>query len=109
MKNFVKVSWALIAATCLIGAIHAGSNLEIAAQSTRAPGHVNGVDPGFLSALEWRSVGPHRGGRSIAVVGDPNDPLVFYFGATHGGVWKTEDAGTYWRNLSDGFFKTSPV
>ena len=41
--------------------------------------------------------------------GDPEDPLVFYFGASHGGVWKTDDAGTYWRNVSDGFFKTASV
>ena len=67
------------------------------------------VEPGFLAALQWRSIGPHRGGRTLAVVGDPQDPLVFYFGATHGGVWKTTDAGTYWRNVSDGFFKTAPV
>ena len=67
------------------------------------------VDPGFLSALEWRSVGPFRGGRVTAVAGDPDDPLVFYMGTAHGGVWKTIDAGTYWRNVSDGFFKRAPV
>ena len=67
------------------------------------------VDSGFLKAVQWRFVGPPRGGRSVAVAGDPNDPLVFYFGSTHGGVWKTYDAGTYWRNVSDGFFKTAPV
>ena len=59
----------------------------------------------FLSALEWRFVGPYRGGRVVAVAGDANDPLVFYFGAAHGGVWKTTDAGGHWRNVSDGFFK----
>ncbi len=67
------------------------------------------VDASFLAALEWRSLGPPRGGRSVAVAGDPQDPLVFYFGSAHGGVWKTEDAGTYWRNVSDGFFQTAPV
>jgi photosystem II stability/assembly factor-like uncharacterized protein len=67
------------------------------------------VDPAFLHALEWRSLGPFRGGRTVAVVGDSRDPLVFYFGSAHGGVWKTTDAGTYWRNVSDGFFKTAPV
>ena len=67
------------------------------------------VEPSFLTALEWRSIGPYRGGRVIAVAGDPQDPLVFYFGSAHGGVWKTTDAGTYWRNISDGFFKTAPV
>ena len=61
------------------------------------------VDASFLSALEWRLVGPFRGGRVLAVAGHPSDPLVFYFGAAHGGVWKTTDAGRYWRNVSDGF------
>ncbi len=67
------------------------------------------VDAGFLSALEWRFVGPFRGGRVLAVAGDPNDPLVFYFGAAHGGVWKTTDAGMHWRNVSDDFFEFPAV
>ena len=68
-----------------------------------------GVDASFLSALEWRFVGPYRGGRAVAVAGHPDDPLVFYFGAAHGGVWKTTDAGLNWRNVSDGFFKFPAV
>lgn len=68
-----------------------------------------GVDAGFLSALEWRFVGPYRGGRVPAVAGDSKNPLVFYFGAAHGGVWKTTDAGGHWRNLSDGFFRFPAV
>ncbi len=67
------------------------------------------VDPGFLSALEWRFVGPFRGGRAPAVAGDADNPLVFYFGAAHGGVWKTTDAGRNWRNVSDGFFEFPAV
>ena len=67
------------------------------------------VDASFLSALEWRFVGPYRGGRAPAVAGDASDPLVFYFGAAHGGVWKTIDAGRYWRNVSDGFFEFPSV
>jgi photosystem II stability/assembly factor-like uncharacterized protein len=77
-------------------------------------GKVNQVDaPGmyssFLSALEWRFVGPYRGGRVIAVAGIPDDSLVYYFGAAHSGVWKTTDAGLNWRNMSDDFFKFSAV
>lgn len=67
------------------------------------------VDAGFLSALEWRFVGPYRGGRVVAVAGHPDDPLIYYFGAAHGGVWKTTDAGRNWRNVSDGFFKFPAV
>ncbi|MBI4641944.1 MAG: glycosyl hydrolase [Candidatus Tectomicrobia bacterium] len=67
------------------------------------------VDSALLKSLEWRSIGPHRGGRVVAVTGDPSDPMVFYFGACAGGVWKTTDGGTYWENVSDGFFKTAAV
>jgi photosystem II stability/assembly factor-like uncharacterized protein len=62
-----------------------------------------------LTALEWRHIGPHRGGRVVAVAGDPRDPMTFYFGACAGGVWKSTDAGTYWQNVSDGFFNTAAV
>jgi photosystem II stability/assembly factor-like uncharacterized protein len=67
------------------------------------------VAPDYLKALAWRSIGPSRGGRVLAVAGDPANPLVFYFGATGGGVWKTEDGGQNWRNISDGTFKTGAV
>ena len=53
-------------------------------------------------------MGPHRGGRVVTVAGDVSNPMVFYFGCA-GGVWKTNDGGTYWENVSDGFFKTSAV
>ena len=55
-------------------------------------------------ALEYRLIGPFRGGRSAAVTGVPNKPNLFYFGATGGGVWKTIDGGRTWENISDGFF-----
>ena len=55
-----------------------------------------------LRALHWRLVGPYRGGRTVAVAGDPAKPLVFYFGAVDGGVWKTGSGGQTWRNITDG-------
>jgi len=58
----------------------------------------------LYSSLEYRSIGPYRGGRSAAVTGVPGKPNLFYFGATGGGVWKTEDGGRTWDNISDGFF-----
>ena len=67
------------------------------------------VDSSFLSAAEWRFVGPYRGGRVLAVAGALDDPLEFYFGAAHGGVWKTTDAGMNWRNVSDDFFEFPAV
>ena len=68
-----------------------------------------GVAPNLLNALRWRNIGPPRGGRTVAVAGDPVDQSTFYFGACAGGVWKTNDGGTYWQNISDGFLKTSAV
>ena len=65
--------------------------------------------PEHLRTLRWRSIGPHRGGRVVAVAGDPQERQTFYFGACAGGVWKTTDGGTYWRNVSDGFFRTSAI
>ena len=51
-----------------------------------------------LDALKWRCIGPPRGGRVVAVAGDPKEGGVFYFGACAGGVWKTVDGGIYWRS-----------
>ena len=55
-------------------------------------------------SLKYRSLGPHRGGRSTAVTGVPGNPNLFYFGAAGGGVWKTEDGGQSYKNISDGYF-----
>lgn len=57
-----------------------------------------------MSALEYRLIGPFRGGRSAAVTGVPNKPNLYYFGAAGGGIWKTLDGGRSWENISDGFF-----
>ena len=59
--------------------------------------------------LRWRCIGPFRGGRVVAVAGSYHDRNTFYFGAVAGGVWKTTDAGTYWRCVTDGFLETSSV
>ncbi|WP_419934593.1 WD40/YVTN/BNR-like repeat-containing protein [Candidatus Palauibacter sp.] len=67
------------------------------------------VDELYLDLFEWRSIGPTRGGRVLGVAGHPTDDLVFYQGSAGGGVWKTEDGGANWRNVSDGFFGTGSV
>ena len=72
-------------------------------------GSTSEINPSMLTSLEWRLIGPFRGGRVVAVAGDPENDLVFYQGASAGGVWKTTSAGMYWQNVSDGFFKTSAV
>ena len=62
------------------------------------------IDPAFKDAIKFRELGPFRGGRSAAVTGIPGNDKLYYFGAAGGGVWKTEDAGETYKNISDGFF-----
>lgn len=64
-------------------------------------------DEKLYNAVEWRSIGPYRGGRADAVTGVPGKPNLYYFGATGGGVWRTTDAGNSWENISDGYFGSS--
>ncbi|MDX1470496.1 MAG: glycosyl hydrolase, partial [Flavobacteriaceae bacterium] len=63
----------------------------------------------YLSPMKYRLIGPFRGGRSVAASGVVGDQLTYYMGITGGGVWKTEDAGMSWHNISDGYFKTGSV
>lgn len=62
-----------------------------------------------FDALQWRFVGPMRGGRVNGVVGHPTEKTVFYAGYTGGGVWKTEDGGSNWFNISDGQIKKGSI
>src|SRR2546423_10586293 len=57
--------------------------------------------PDLLKPVQYRSIGPYRGGRSTAVAGVPSQPYVFYYGATGGGVWKSTDGGINWESVSD--------
>ncbi|MGH8280158.1 MAG: WD40/YVTN/BNR-like repeat-containing protein [Gammaproteobacteria bacterium] len=63
----------------------------------------------LTAALQWRSVGPYVGGRTIAVSGVAQQPNVFFVGATGGGVWKSENYGATWRNISDGYFSNANI
>ena len=63
----------------------------------------------MFNALRYRSIGPFRGGRSVAVAGNVNQPRTFYFGGAAGGVWKTTDGGITWKNISDKYFQTAAV
>ena len=67
------------------------------------------TDSKFAGLAEFRCIGPFRGGRVVAVAGDPRDMNTFYFGGVCGGVWKTTDAGQYWENISDGYFTSASV
>ena len=61
------------------------------------------------AGLAWRNIGPSRGGRSTAVAGVPGQPLTYFAGYTGGGLWRTDNAGISWRNISDGFFTTGSI
>ncbi len=63
----------------------------------------------LMPPLEWRSIGPDRGGRSIAVAGHSDRPFEYYFGATGGGLFKTTDGGTSWSPVTDGQIRSGSV
>ena len=63
----------------------------------------------IFSSVKYRNIGPFRGGRSVAASGVVGDPMTYYMGNTGGGLWKTEDGGQLWKNISDGYFKTSSI
>ena len=89
------VFYLLIAFSLLSGAVSAQQG-----QPTAQTPQVKDSNP--LKLLQWRSIGPFRGGRVTAVAGVPSQPFVYYFGATGGGVWKTTDGGANWEAISDG-------
>ncbi|PWL31549.1 MAG: glycosyl hydrolase [Fluviicola sp. XM-24bin1] len=62
-----------------------------------------------FQTTKFRSIGPFRGGRSVAVSGVKGDPLTYYMGSTGGGAWKTTDGGLNWTNISDGYFEMGSV
>ncbi len=74
------------------------------AQKKAAPAGKGNSEDVFFSKLKYRLIGPFRGGRVAAVAGDYNDHNTFYFGSAAGGVWKTTDAGSNWKNVSDKYF-----
>ena len=86
----------------------AGAQPRPRAAAAAAPTGIT-LDSTQVRGLEWRNIGPHRGGRVTAVAGIANDILTYYFGATGGGLWKSDDAGITWTNISDGWFKTGSV
>ena len=63
----------------------------------------------WFKPVKWRCIGPFRGGRSVTATGVVGNTGTYYMGTTGGGLWKTEDMGITWANISDGFFKTGSV
>ena len=83
---------------CLAVVLAAPARLVAAPDPARSTGS---VDPALFSELRWRSIGPFRGGRVLAVAGVPGEREHFYFGGVNGGVWETDDAGRTWRPIFD--------
>ena len=93
----------------MIGAAAVTTAPPASAQSASGPAAANEtVWAALLAGLDWRMVGPTRGGASTAVTGHPERPGTFYLGVRGGGgIWKTDDYGISWRPVSDGFMRTS--
>jgi len=102
MKKFLLLTCAL-AALVPFGYSHLSSRLHAQANGNAI------IDPRTYQDLRWRSIGPHRGGRSTAAAGVRTQPNVFYMGATGGGVWKTENYGITWVPVSDGQIATGSI
>ena len=98
MKKIVLFSSALFA-------LCTSTNLQAQKKKSTAPVNTMSVakDP-VIKEQNFRLLGPFRGGRAAAAVGSYSEPNTFYMGSTGGGIWKSTDAGTNWKNISDGYF-----
>lgn len=97
-----KVSGIVLGLGVLWAAVSPSAQLHGQTQSGGIPKHA-------FSGLEFRNIGPNRGGRVTAVAGHPDQPGHFFMGATGGGVWKSLDYGQNWENVSDGFFASPSI
>jgi len=94
----------ILICTSFIVSLFFSSNINAQKRKKNTPQVTNSIDESLYNSLEWRNIGPWRGGRSAAVTGVPGQPNLYYFGAAGGGIFKTTDGGRSWENISDGFF-----
>ncbi|HEV8382314.1 MAG TPA: glycosyl hydrolase [Gemmatimonadales bacterium] len=99
----------LVLAGCLLTLASSAAAQRRSAAAPAAPAAPAAFDTSLYNALEWREIGPFRGGRVTAVAGHADQPLTFYFGGTGGGVWKTTDGGLTWAPISDKDFKAGSI
>ena len=76
---------------------------------TNPDARAQSISEDWLNTLDYRFAGPYRGGRATAATGVPTQPFTFYAGYTGGGVWKTDDAGNSWTNISDSGIKCGSI
>lgn len=101
MKNLLLVTLTL---GCLFIGISDGHTQRNKKKNQVTNAVTSMVSPELHSSVEWRGIGPFRGGRASAVAGVEGKPELYYMGATGGGVWRTKDYGNTWENISDGYF-----
>ena len=94
---------------CLSLALVLAPAAEVDAQQGSATAAPAQFTESAFTDLSYRSIGPSRGGRVTAVAGHPDHPSRFYMGSTGGGVWKTENRGVTWENISDAYLRESPA
>ena len=90
----------MLAQTVLAGFIFVGS-ICFAAATSPSPTPAGATDEKLFKGMQWRQIGPFRGGRALTIEGVPGEPDAYYFGAVAGGVWKTNDGGANWTPLFD--------
>jgi hypothetical protein len=86
---------------CLLLAASA-SAAPVASPKPKPAKPADPFDQSQLAGLEWRNIGPDRGGRVVAATGVPSQRNVYYLGGTGGGIWKSVDSGVSWTNVLDG-------
>jgi photosystem II stability/assembly factor-like uncharacterized protein len=108
MVRLIRYRTFIICAALLVvsGMWRRGAQPDLSAQPA---GAAETLDQGILSSFKWRSIGPDRGGRSIAVSGVKGRPKEAYFGAVGGGLWKTTDGGMKWAPVTDGQINSASV
>lgn len=102
MKTILRLFTVIAFITCSVANGQTNGNLQSSTANEVIPAS-------FYEGLEWRNIGPLRGGRSLGCAGSPSRPNEYYFGATGGGLWKTVDGGTEWKAVTDGQITSSSV
>ncbi len=97
----------LVLAGCLLALASSAAAQRRTSAAPAVPAAL--FDTSLYNALEWREIGPFRGGRVTAVAGHADQPLTYYFGGTGGGVWKTTDGGLTWAPISDKDFRAGSI